>query len=184
MKQIIIILSVLSILVSSRVESNGASAVIPFYVYNAASRFGIDATLMYALCKVESQCKSRAVNRNDGTPDQKASGIKIKSYGLFQLQLSTVKSLGFIDHRITYVEKVRHGKKVKVKVVTDFSKELLKPEVNSFYAAKLLRKLYDKHRTTLRTLSAYNAGHPIKSNEEYVNKIVRLYTTYKLDKRF
>lgn len=169
---------------AANVESNTSANRIPFYIYNAASRFDIDATLLYSICKVESQCTPEAINHDDGTQGQKAAGMVYKSYGMFQMKRATAESLGFISKKIHFVTKRRHGKNVSVKIEEDYIKELLRPEVSAFYAAKLVKRLYDRYGSTVKVISAYNAGHAIRGNKEYVNKVLKNFAKYKLDKRF
>jgi soluble lytic murein transglycosylase-like protein len=172
-------------LTSEKADSKSGTFQVPFYIYNAASQFNIDSALLYAFCKVESNCKSRAINHDDGTAAQKALGIVDKSYGLFQIKISTAKGLGFKTTEITYDTFYnKKGKVVKIKKIIDHRKDLLKPEINSYYAAKLIRKLYDKYGDdTLKVISAYNAGHPIKGNIDYVSKVSREYVKCKLDRK-
>jgi soluble lytic murein transglycosylase-like protein len=59
----------------------------------------------------------------------------------------------------------------------------MRPDINTWYAAKLLRELYDKYDTTPEVISAYNAGRPIGANKAYVTKVLRAYAVYKLDKK-
>lgn len=165
-------------------EGNSSFNKIPFYIYNAASRFDIDATLLYSICRVESQCTPRAINHDDGTEGQKAAGMVFKSYGMFQMKRATAESLGFVSHRIHFVAKIRHGRRVMIKVEEDCIQELLRPEISSYYAAKLVRRLYDRYGATVKVISAYNAGHAITGNKEYVNKVLKNFAKYKLDKRF
>ncbi len=156
---------------------------IPFYILNAASAYDIDADLMYAICSVESKCKARALNRNDGTPEEKAAGIKVKSYGLFQIKVSTAEMVGFVSKTVVTTKKWKKHKEVTETKTVDNSDELLNPITNSLYAAKLLAKLYKKYHSTEKVISAYNAGHYIKSNQDYVFKVLKRYAELKIDKR-
>jgi soluble lytic murein transglycosylase-like protein len=164
-----------------RVESD--TSTVPYYIYNAATHFNIDIALMYSICMVESNCRARAVNHNDGTPAQKAAGIVDKSYGLFQIKTATAKNLGFIIKEDVTVEKFRRGKVVKTKKTIDHTKDLLKPEINAWYAAKLLSHLYERYHDTPKVISAYNAGHYIKSNKDYVRKVLVQFVRYKIDRK-
>jgi soluble lytic murein transglycosylase-like protein len=156
----IVSLIALSMLNSSPVKSN--SDVIPYYIYNAATAFKLDVALLFAVCTQESLCKAKAINKNDGNKATKARGIKERSHGLFQLKLATARGLGFTGSRA----------------------ELMDPETNTWYAAKLIRTLYDKFKTTDKVLSAYNAGHYTTANKRYVDSVLRHYAHYKLDRRF
>jgi soluble lytic murein transglycosylase-like protein len=149
--------TILSILCVHTVESS--TSRVPYYIYNAATAFNIDVGILYAICKVESKCRPTAINHNDGTSAQKEAGVVIKSYGIFQIKMATAKALGF------------RGSVTK----------LLRPEVNTWYAAKLLRQLYNKYKITTAALSAYNAGKPVSSNKNYVNKVLHQYVKYQVD---
>lgn len=162
MKRILLVLSSVGILLTGNLTAAGSKAQIPYYMYNASNVFRVDLALLFALCKVESNCKDDAINHDDGTQRQKQAGIINKSYGLFQIKLGTARQLGF---------------KAKVK-------DLLKPDVNAWYAAKLLRELYDSYGSTSNVISAYNAGKPVRSNRDYVNRVLSYYADYKIDKRY
>lgn len=156
---------------------------IPFYILNAATAYNIDVNLMYAICLTESRCRASAINKNDGTAEEKAAGIKVKSFGLFQIKASTARNVGFVDSE-TVITTFSKGKRIITKTkIVDHSRELLKPEINSLYAAKLLHKLYNKYHSTEKVISAYNAGHPIKGNSEYVLKVLKQYIKLTIDKR-
>jgi len=139
-----------------------ATAVIPHYIRQYARMYGIDPVLMYAIAKVESNHNPKALNRNDGNSRDKQNGIVKRSYGLFQLQLTTIKEYGF----------------------TGNPKLLLNPQVNALFAARHLNKLYKHHQDTVKVLSAYNAGHVSTKNKSYVDKVVKYYVQYKIDGRF
>lgn len=160
-KIIVFIISLLALIASPRLVE-GDTATIPFYIHNAATKYGIDTQLMYAICKVESNCKSKAMNNNDGTSAQRSKGIKSKSYGMFQIKSLIAKNLGYKDH----------------------PSKLLNPEINALYAAKLLKHLYKRYNNTAMVISAYNAGRYTKSNSSYVNKVLLNYAKIKIDKKF
>jgi len=136
--------------------------MIPYYFFNAASAFKIDVALLYAFCTEESRCNINALNKDDGTAFAKSQGVKSPSHGMFQIKLPTARSLGFAGS----------------------SKQLMKPEINTWYASKLLRSLYNKYKDTSKVISAYNAGHPITGNKKYVFRVLRAYAHYKIDKRY
>lgn len=174
--RVIIALAILSLLIPWTASSGTGR---PYYIEIAAKRFHLDPDLLLAICHVESHCVPASVNHDDGTADQKTKGIVSKSYGLFQIKLATAKGLGFVDKEVILIRK--HKKLIKKLV--DKTSELLKPEINSFYAAKLLRSLYNKYGNTLQAISAYNAGRYVKHNSKYVDKVVRQYIILKIDQR-
>ena len=183
MKTLIVLLALMSPLTVAQAQDLTPSKV-PYYILNAASTHNIDVNLMMALCMTESRCNPKAVNKNDGTPEQKAKHIRIRSYGLFQIQLATAETVGFESTYDVASFKVKHGKKVQVIKKVDNSAELLKPEVNAMYAAKLLSKLYKKYHDTAKVISAYNAGHATEGNEDYVLKVLKAYAKFTIDRRF
>lgn len=71
------------------------------------------------------------------------------SYGLCQIKLETAKWMGY----------------------TGTKEELLNPIVNANWAAKYLRKQYNKYGDWRRAISAYNAGHAITGNIGYVTRV-------------
>lgn len=180
---LIVLINVLA-LVSNVKNVESDTSTVPYYIYNAATKFKIDVALLYAFCRVESNCRAKAINHDDGTAAQKAAGIVDKSYGLFQLKLSTVKGLGFqqIEH-IKIVKKTKN-KTVTIRKAVDHTKDLLNPEVSTWYAAKLISQLYKRYGDTPKVISAYNAGRYTTANEEYVMRVLKAYTRYKIDKRF
>lgn len=184
MKKIILVIIALTVLVATAKPVESDTSTLPYYMYNAASKFDLDIALMYAICHVESNCKPKAMNHDDGTQAQKDAGIRDKSYGLFQIKASTAKGLGFVVSETVTVEKMRKGKIVKTKKTIYHTEDLLKPEINAWYAAKLLRHLYDRYGDTVKVVSAYNAGHYTTGNKEYVNKVLKQYARYKIDKRY
>jgi soluble lytic murein transglycosylase-like protein len=168
----------------SQVNSNADQHTkIPYYMYNAANAFNIDVALLYALCKVESNCTARAMNRYDSNQDQRSKGIVDKSYGLFQLKVATAKGLGFKDSEVISVTIKRHNKTLSIKKTISHVEDLLKPEINTWYAAKLLRHLYNQYNDTNKVISAYNAGRYIRANKDYVCKVLSKYAMYKIDRR-
>ncbi len=162
MKTKILLVGLVFGLVNTAATAGKAADSIPYYIFNAANVFKLDVNLLYALCAVESKCRANALNKNDGTKAQKARGIKEHSHGLFQIKLATARGVGFTGTR----------------------QELMKPDVNTWYAAKLLSTLYTKYKTTEKVLSAYNAGRVTSSNREYVYLVLSKYAYYRIDKHF
>lgn len=160
MKAVIYILVTSLTLLVATATANAYTPVPP-YMQKAAKAFNVDLSLLYAICSVESKCRPSAINHDDGTQALKLKGVISKSYGMFQIKHSVAKALGF------------KGKQ----------SELLKPEVNAWYAAKLLQQLYGRYKHTTKVISAYNAGKPSKRNTEYVNKVLNAYATFSIDRR-
>lgn len=167
MKNVIALILLISVILVPR---DGVTSSVPQYMLNASNEFDIDIALLYAICTQESKCNPNAVNRNDGNKSQKSSGKVIHSIGLFQIQLPTARHLGF---KGTYAK-------------------LRTPETNAYYAAKLLRQLYDKYTDTVKVISAYNAGEGAvdhwlgtKSkklrNVGYIHMVLKNYVKFKLD---
>lgn len=167
MKNVLALILMVSMILVPR---EGSSSSVPQYMINASKEFDIDIALMYAICAQESKCNPKAINRNDGNESQKASGKVIHSLGLFQIQLPTARHLGY---KGTYAK-------------------LRTPETNAYYAAKLLRSLYDKYTDTVKVIAAYNAGEGavdrwLKTknkklkNVAYIHLILKNYVKFKLD---
>lgn len=160
MKHLIILILLIAVW-SKPVHSESPAQIVPFYMFNASATFGVDLALLYAICSVESRCRPNAINKDDANKAGKALGVKEYSYGLFQIKHATARMLGF------------KGKPHK----------LLDPTINAFYAAKLLNKLYGKYKHTEKVISAYNAGRYIKHNREYVEKVMKYYLKFKIDRK-
>jgi soluble lytic murein transglycosylase-like protein len=185
MKKLILALAMsAAILLAPRTLSATGSQDLPFFMYNASNNFKIDIALLYAICKVESNCRSGAINNSDSNAAQRSAGIIDKSYGLFQIKLSTAKSLGFKTVETVKVSIKKKHKTLTVYAKVSKAKDLLRPDINAWYAAKLLRHLFNKYHDTSKVISAYNAGRPISTNTAYVNKVLNNYANYKLNKRF
>lgn len=138
-----------------------AESTRPYFIDVYARRFKVDPDLLISICSVESLCRTKAINHNDGTREQKRKGIKSRSYGMFQIKMATAKALGFNPKR----------------------ESLLNPKSNTYYAAKLLRSLYNRYGNTIKVVSAYNAGSYTKKNAKYVDRVLRQYAILKIDKR-
>ena len=132
----------------------------PYYIQEAAGAFRLSPALLVALCTQESRCRAKVINRHDGILQPNGKRKYNPSYGLFQLKIETAKALGYQGP----------------------AKGLLDPEINAFYAAKLLRQNLDKYHSTAKAVSAHNAGHYIKSNKEYVHNVLATYAGLSLDK--
>lgn len=158
-----------SIITFNPTPGDSSTDTIPYYMFEASNTFKVDIGLLYAFCRVESLCKSKAYNKDDGNKQDKAKGLKIASHGLFQLQLGTAKALGFKGKR----------------------KDLMKPEINTYYAAKYIRHLIDKYTDIDKVIAAYNAGegkvdnwmkqpHPRIHNVKYVHKVLKRYVEFQM----
>jgi soluble lytic murein transglycosylase-like protein len=183
MKTIIVLSTLISLLTVTSNATEETPSRVPHYVREAAVAFKIDANLMYAICTVESNCRSRAINRSDSNKAQRDAGIVDKAYGLFQIKKDTAIGLGFVAEEQVTVSVVKHGKLRKVKKTISHIKDLLKPDVNSYYAAKLLHQLYKRYHDTPKVVSAYNAGHSTHHNKEYVLKVLKVYSRLQIDKK-
>jgi len=175
---------ILLLVLTESTMAEGDTSLTPYYIFNAASQFKIDETLLYSICTVESRCRSNVINHDDARKIEKEKGIIKKSFGLFQIQAETAEFLGFNRYEIKTVDyTTKKGKhKTKIKKI-DHILDLLKPETNSWYAAKYLNYLYGLYKDTPRVISAYNAGHPIQSNEEYVLKVLSTFAKLKIDSK-
>lgn len=73
------------------------------------------------------------------------------SIGYCQIKEATARSVGF------------RGKR----------EDLFSQQVNFYYAGLYLERQLERFGTVERALSAYNAGHPVRSNRAYVRRVLR-----------
>ena len=73
------------------------------------------------------------------------------SIGVCQVKLATARALGHVEGE----------------------KALMDASANSYYAAKYLRKQFDRYKSWKKAVSAYNAGRAIKGNKKYVDRVMR-----------
>lgn len=139
-------------------NSDGIS-VVPYYIAQAARAFKLNPALLMALCTQESRCNPKAYNKFDSIMDEAGVRHKNPSYGLFQIKRGTAKGLGY----------------------EGTPQELFNPEINATIAAELLRGNIDRYQSTIKAISAHNAGRPIASNKDYVNSVLRHYAHFSLD---
>ena len=114
-------------------------------------KYGLPPGLMLAIQQVESNGDPKAHVRHDGKSNK-------ASYGLFQLQLSTARFMGF------------KGK----------PSDLFKPTINIEFAGRYLHWLFENvtNGNPARTLRCYNAGPHSKICKKdlgYVDKILNVY---------
>ncbi len=155
----VIFATILLVTLSANADEKIGIMAVPFYITEAASAFKLSPALLMAICTQESRCRARAYNKFDSIEDENGIRHKNPSYGLFQIKKETAKALGF----------------------EGTNNELFNPEINSFLAAKLLRKNLDRYHDTAKAISAHNAGRAIKSNKDYVNNVFRNYVKFHLD---
>lgn len=126
--------------------------------------------ILKVLAKIESNNNPKAFNARDGAKDFQVLATKFPeyikkynispelcgAYGLYQILVSTAVSLGF-DHHPTL---------------------LFDPNVNAFYAKKLLINILSKYSDLLDVFSVYNSGKPFHLAPEksrlYAMKAVQL----------
>lgn len=75
------------------------------------------------------------------------------SYGLCQIKMKTARWLGFKGTEA----------------------ELMHPEMNAYYCAKYLEYNIRRYATLEEAISAYNAGHAVDTNYEYVEKVMHYF---------
>lgn len=160
MKYVIVVLLAISVLLTPK-DSVSNTDTTPYFILTAAHRFDVDPDLMLAICRVESKCRQSAFNYDDGNRKDKLGHKIVSSHGLFQMQLGTARHLGFKGSR----------------------KDLMRPDVNTYYAAKLLRHLDNRYGDMIKVISAYNAGHYTKHNKMYVHKVMKWYINYKMSRQ-
>lgn len=160
MKYVSVTIICLYTLFGNALTVDGSTTAVPYYIKVAAKEFNLDVALLYAICTKESKCRINAINLDDARKALKLQGKKEASTGLFQIKLNTAKMLGF----------------------KGTVKDLMKPKVNTWYAAKYLRHLYNRYGSTTKAISAYNAGRFINANKKYVDDVLKNYAYYKLDR--
>jgi soluble lytic murein transglycosylase-like protein len=102
------------------------------------------ASLLLAICEVESSGKTNAINIQDGDS---------ASLGYCQVKFSTAKWLGYKG---------------------TISELWLNKEVNKRYAKKYIEYQYRRYQGDIeKTISAYNAGTATDKNEQYVRKVLK-----------
>jgi soluble lytic murein transglycosylase-like protein len=113
-----------------------------------------------ALAKKESAFRPWVVNMTD-PGDVRRGG----SYGMFQMSLRTALDLGF------------HGT----------TAELLDPDVNAFWAARLVGQLNDRYQNLADVASCYNSGKPLSKlpawhrTRHYVREVMRFAEEFKAE---
>lgn len=113
-----------------------------------SNTFNLPPGLLNSICYIESAHKINAINLDDGGSP---------SLGLCQIKKSTARFLGY------------KGSAKKL---------WLNPEINVYYAAKLLRYQLDRYnQNEYKAISAYNMGtfkrnkHGIPYNKSYITKV-------------
>lgn len=118
----------------------------------ASIQYQISLNTLIGICSVESDFDIGSINYNDG-------GLDAHSFGICQVQYTTARDMGY---------------KLDSKCVGEHINKcgLLKPEINISLAAKYFKYQLDRYGNEKRAISAYNAGHAIKSNKRYVDKVI------------
>lgn len=131
----------------------------------------IDIKLMCGLIEIESSWNTYAIHydayfrdfmeptmfaRRCGISEETEMMAQKISWGLAQIEGATARKLGFMDS----------------------IPELVKPTVNLEYMSILLGQLMGKYPKIEDTISAYNAGRPITSNQIYVDKVLKAIKSY------
>lgn len=145
---------------------------LPMDIINQnAKRYGVEASLIAAICKQESNCNPFAerfepafrwiIGASDyakaigSSVDTETNGQK-KSYGLMQIMGSVAREQGF----------------------KGWFGELFDPDLNIEYGTRHLSKFLQKHSDISLAVSAYNAGAPKRLpngnlvNQSYVNSVL------------
>ena len=122
------------ILLSTNVYASDITEIIK----KTEKKYNIFPGLIQAMVDVESNGRPHVINHNDGNSDQKAKGLKVKSYGLMQIQVAAARDVGF----------------------TGKPNELMVPATNIEYGARYLKKYLDIYKDDVsRALTCYNAGY-------------------------
>ncbi len=112
-------------------------------ILNASTASGVPASLIAAIIKVESDFNPQAYRNEPSKNDA--------SYGLMQILIGTARM---------------------VMGTTITPEELYDPTKNIIIGTKYLQQLYAKYNSNNDTISAYNAGRPLKnSTGGYINQV-------------
>jgi soluble lytic murein transglycosylase-like protein len=180
------LISIFLLLVVSSV-SNGANLPsqpnplelhLPTLIRAAEMKYELPEHILEAMVLVESNGNLKAINKDDGTTAHKSRGIKIRSYGLLQMQLDSAKVVQILkakDDGITLTKR---------DIIT--AKQLMIPEINLDYGAAYLKWLLKTHNNDIAwALSCYNAGPngsicKNKKYSSYVGLILNAWITRRL----
>lgn len=168
------LIALLLMVSSSLLPMSIASEVIPTndnMLKAAEIKYELPEGLLLALAHVESNGNANAINKDDGNKLHKEQGLKIKSYGLLQIQLATAR---MIQRLMAKQQKFIINKHNTIK-----SNDLMKAEINIEYGAFYLKWLLQTYNDNVaRSLSCFNAGTASyfcknnKYNGDYVGKIL------------
>lgn len=103
-------------------------------IHHAFESLELNPTWGMAIARKESSFRPWVVNLTD-PGDIRRGG----SYGLFQMSLRTALDLGFLGQ----------------------AKDLLDPDINAYWAAKLVKQLHDTWHNLADVASCYNSGKPL-----------------------
>lgn len=124
---------------------------LPSLIKASEIKYELPEGLLNAMISVESNGNHKAVNKNDGNSAQRGKGLKIRSYGLMQMQLDAARLVQRLKAK-------RDGLRLKKKdLVTP--RQLMKPEVNVDYGAAYVKWLLDTHNGNVSlALTCFNSG--------------------------
>lgn len=130
---------------------------------SASASFNLPQGLLSGLCWVESNHKVDAIHRYDGRK-LRPGHIPAASRGICQIKLGVARSLGFVGT----------------------GRDLMDPQANIYYAAKLLKlHLEDNDGDLEMAIAAYNMGHckfdkrECILNRVYVDKVLKAWREHR-----
>lgn len=117
-------------------------------IIKAADKVQVPRELLLAICWTESSYRATLKPRIDGDTE---------SHGICQVKLETAE---YMDEVYGHRHKVTRDK-------------LQSPYLNAFYAAKYLRYQLNRYNWDWKkAIDAYNKGHHVSSESEYVQKVL------------
>jgi len=147
--------------------------VIKSAIKHFSRTFDLDPSIIFGICQTESAMNpyairyepaffDRYIKDNPDVLKQAKKFVNVSfetelrlrafSFGLMQIMGQTARERGYSRTFLT---------------------DLCKPWIGIEYGCKVLQRKLKKYEVMSMAISAYNAGKPVKSNQNYVNKVFR-----------
>lgn len=148
MKKSIILLLVLS---TTAYANDIIDMPLPNLIKAAEVKYALPEGLLAAMIQVESNGNHKAINKDDGNSVHKQQGLKIKSYGLMQMQLASARLVQRIKAK-------KEGLILKKKDLITPA-QLMTAEVNIDYGAAYIKWILENHKNNVAwSITCWNAG--------------------------
>lgn len=141
--------------------------LVPNMIKAAEMKYDLPSRVLQALIQVESAGNYAAMNHDDGNKSTKRKGLRVKSFGLVQIQLETA--------RFMQKEKAKSTGEIITKKNQITTSQLIRPEINIEYGAMYIKWLLSTHDNDISwALTCYNSGHASRmcTNKIYYGKYV------------